>query len=453
MEKPPHFLDPVCSLSYTELSMERLVPAFGFIAFLFMAWALSSHRRLIPWRVLGWGVTLQFVSCWLILGIPVLGVSGPLRFIFQAANDAVDAILDYNLEGARFVFGDLVNPDKFGYIFAFQVLPTIIFMASLMSVLYYLGVMQLIIRGLSWIMIKTLRTSGAETLSNAANIFVGQTEAPLLIKPFVAKMTRSELFNVMVAGMANVAGGVLAAYVGLLRGRIPDIAGHLLTASVVSSPASFVISKLMVPETEVPETQGGLPKDVDVSPHSNLIEAAAVGAGEGLEMALNVAAMLIAFIALVALSNGLLHQIGTLIHFDHWGQTLTPAGLETKGPPQLSLQLIMGWLFAPIAALMGIPLHESALAGSLLGEKVTLNEFYAYLHMSQLGGQLSDKAFVILSYALCGFANFSSIAIQIGGIGALAPERRSDIAGLGLKCVIGGSLSSFTTACVVAMFL
>jgi CNT family concentrative nucleoside transporter len=433
--------------------MERLIPAFGFIAFLLLAWAFSDNRKIIPWRILGWGVSLQFISCWLILGIPVLGIGGPLRFIFQAANDAIDAILDYNLEGARFVFGDLVLQNKYGYIFAFQVLPTIIFMASLMSVLYYLGIMQIIIRGLSWVMIKTLKTSGAETLSNAANIFVGQTEAPLLIKPFVAKMTRSELFNVMVAGMANVAGGVLAAYVGLLRGRIPDIAGHLLTASVVSAPASFVISKLMVPETGIPETRGELPKDVDTSPYSNVIEAAAMGATEGLEMALNVAAMLIAFIALVALTNGLLNQLGTLIHFDQWGQVFIPKGIESQGAPHLSLQLIMGWIFAPIAALMGIPFHESALAGSLLGEKVTLNEFYAYLHMSQLGNALSDKAMVILSYALCGFANFSSIAIQIGGIGALAPERRKDIADLGLRCVIGGSLSSFTTACVVAMFL
>jgi CNT family concentrative nucleoside transporter len=433
--------------------VERWISVLGFVVFLLIAWGFSTDRKIIPWRVLIWGVILQFTSCWLILGMPVFGFKGPLRLVFQGANDAINAILDYNLEGSKFVFGDLANSDKFGFIFAFQVLPTIIFMASLMAVMYHLGIMQIVIRGLAVVMQKTMRTSGAETLASAANIFVGQTEAPLLIKPFVLRMTKSELFNVMVAGMANVAGGVLAAYVGLLRGRIPDIAGHLLTASVVSAPASFVISKLMIPETEIPETRNGLPRDVDASPHSNVIDAAAVGAAEGLTMALNVAGMLIAFIALVALLNGILGQVGQLIHFADWGGMLIPSGIETKGPPQLSLQLMMGWLFAPIAWLMGIPMKESALAGTLLGEKVTLNEFYAYLHLSKIGTGLSDRAFIILSYALCGFANFSSIAIQIGGIGALAPSRRADVADLGLKCVVGGSLSSFTTACVVSMFL
>lgn len=433
--------------------MERGISVLGFVVFLLFAWSLSTHRNRVPWRVLFWGISLQFGVCWLIIGIPVLGISGPLRVVFQAANDAINAIINYNIEGAKFVFGDLANVDKFGFIFAFQVLPTIIFMASLMSVMYHLGVMQFVVRGLAWVMQKTLRTSGAETLSNAANIFVGQAEAPLLIKPFVGRMTQSELFTVMVAGMANVAGGVLAAYVGLLRGRIPDIAGHLLTASVVSAPASFVISKLMIPETEIPETQGDLPKDVNASPHSNLVDAAAVGAAEGLQMALNVAGMLIAFIALMALLNGVLDQLGRLIHFGDWGSILVPQALVQPGPPHLTMQIIMGWLFAPFAWLMGVPFKEAALAGSLLGEKITLNEFYAYLHLSHLGSVLSDRAFIILSYALCGFANFSSIAIQIGGIGSLAPERRADVARLGLKCVIGGSLSSFTTACVVSMFL
>jgi concentrative nucleoside transporter, CNT family len=433
--------------------VERWISVAGFFLFLILAWSLSTHRNRIPWRVVLWGVGLQFILCFLILGIPVAGFTGPLRFIFQATNDGVDAILNYNLEGSKFVFGELAVSGKSGFIFAFQVLPTIIFMASLMAVLYHLGIMQIIIRGLAIVMQKTMGTSGAETLSSAANIFVGQTEAPLLIKPFVQKMTTSELFNVMVAGMANVAGGVLAAYVGLLRDRIPDIAGHLLTASVVSAPASFVISKLMIPEIDVPETRDGIPKDVDKSPYSNLVDAAAVGAAEGLTMALNVAGMLIAFIALVALCNGMLAQFGNLIHFGDWGLFLIPRGLETQGPPVLSLQLIMGWLFAPFAILMGVPINESALAGSLLGEKVTLNEFYAYLHMAKIGTGLSDRATIILSYALCGFANFSSIAIQIGGIGALAPNRRADIAHLGIKCVIGGSLSSFTTACIVSMFL
>lgn len=415
--------------------LERLLSILGFVVFLGIAWSLSTHRNRIPWRILGWGVALQFIGCWLVLGVPVLGWQGPLRFVFAAANDVINSIINFNLEGSRFLFGDLAVADKMGFIFAFQVLPTIIFMASLMAVLYHLGIMQIIIRGLAIVMQKTMKTSGAETLANAANIFVGQTEAPLLIKPFVQKMTKSELFNVMVAGMANVAGGVLAAYVGLLRDTIPDIAGHLLTASVVSAPASFVISKLMVPETETPETAGGLPKGVDKSPYANVVDAAAVGAADGLTMALNVGAMLLAFIALVALFNGVLGQVGIWISF-----------------PELSLQLILGWVFAPFAVLMGIPLAEATVAGALLGEKVALNEFYAFLHLSKLT-DLSDRASIILSYALCGFANLSSIAIQIGGIGAIAPNRRADIAHLGIKCVIAGSLASFTTACVVSMFL
>lgn len=433
--------------------MERATSVVGFLVFLLIAWGLSTHRNRVPWRVLFWGITMQFSCCWLILGVPVLGIKGPLRMVFQAANDAINTILNCNIEGAKFVFGDLANSDKFGFIFAFQVLPTIIFMGALMAVMYHLGIMQIVIRSVAWIMQKTLRTSGAETLANAANIFVGQAEAPLLVKPFVVGMTQSELFTVMVAGMANVAGGVLAAYVGLLRGRIPDIAGHLLTASFVSAPAAFVISKLMIPETEIPETQGDLPKDMDASPHANVVDAAAVGASDGLKIAFSVAGMLIAFIALVALINSLLDQAGEWIHFADWGQALVPNALGLQGPPHLTLQLIMGWLFAPFAWLMGVPFNEASVAGSLLGEKVTLNEFYAYLHLSRLGSALSDRAFIILSYALCGFANFSSIAIQIGGIGSLAPDRRTDVARLGLRCVVGGSLASFTTACVVSMFL
>jgi len=281
------------------------------------------------------------------------------------------------------------------------------------------------------VMQKSMKTSGAETLSAASNIFVGQTEAPLVIKPFVEKMTRSELFCVMSGGMATVAGGVLAAYVGLLRDRIPDIAGHLLTASVLSAPAALLFAKILIPETEVSETATGLPKSANKSCHANVIDAAASGASDGLQLALNVGAMLLAFIALIALVNGVLGLVS----------------------PDLTLQMILGYGFSPLAWLMGIPYSEIFTAGSLLGEKVVLNEFFAYVHLAEISSQFSERSITLLSYALCGFANFSSIAIQLGGIGGIAPSRRQDIAMLGMRSIVAGSLACFSTACVVSFFL
>lgn len=418
--------------------MERLIPLLGLTVLIGLAWACSNNKRRFPLRIVVWGVGLQIVFCLLVLGIPALGFSGPLMFVFQAANAAVNATIDFTLEGSRFMFGDLLDTKKFGFIMAFQVLPTIIFIGALMSVLYHIGLMQKITHFFAVIMQKTMKTSGAETLAAAANIFVGQTEAPLIIKPFVRGMTRSELLCVMVGGMANTAGGVLAAYVGLLRDRSPDIAGHLLTASILSAPAALLVAKVMYPETEKPETFGRIPKESNKSPHENVIDAAASGASEGLTLALNVAAMLIAFIALIALVNAILGGAGTYIGFT-----------ETK----LSLQYLLGWMFAPIAWLIGIPSQDIVLAGSLLGEKTVLNEFVAYLHLSEKAGQLSDRGFIILSYALSGFANFSSIAIQIGGIAPLAPERRGDLARLGIRSVIGGTIATLMTAAVVALFI
>ncbi len=418
--------------------MERLIPLLGLTVLIGLAWACSNNKRRFPLRIVVWGVGLQIVFCLLVLGIPALGFSGPLMFVFQAANAAVNATIDFTLEGSRFMFGDLLDTKKFGFIMAFQVLPTIIFIGALMSVLYHIGLMQKITHFFAVIMQKTMKTSGAETLAAAANIFVGQTEAPLIIKPFVRGMTRSELLCVMVGGMANTAGGVLAAYVGLLRDRSPDIAGHLLTASILSAPAALLVAKVMYPETEKPETFGRIPKESNKSPHENVIDAAASGASEGLTLALNVAAMLIAFIALIALVNAILGGAGTYIGFT-----------ETK----LSLQYLLGWMFAPIAWLIGIPSQDIVLAGSLLGEKTVLNEFVAYLHLSEKAGQLSDRGFIILSSALSGFANFSSIAIQIGGIAPLAPERRGDLARLGIRSVIGGTIATLMTAAVVALFI
>ena len=434
--------------------MAQLNSFLGVFGLIVIAWLFSDNKQKFPWRIVIWGVALQFIFCLLILGVPILGIAGPLKFAFTAANDAVMALIDFTLEGSRFVFGDtLLDSKKTGFIIAFQVLPTIIFMASLMAVMYQVGVMQKVIHAIAWLMQKTMRTSGAETLSNAANIFVGQTEAPILIKPFVAAMTRSELFCIMVGGMANTAGGVLAAYVGLLRDRMPDIAGHLITASVISGPASMMIAKIMIPETEQPKTYGKIPKEVTKPIHANVIDAAANGAIEGLQLALNVATMLIAFIALVALSNAVVGLAGDWIGFANWGAILVPNELMTSEPPRLSLQLILGWAFAPLAALIGVPWNEAGIAGSFLGEKVVLNEFVAYVHLSQLADKLSDRTFILLSYALCGFANFSSIAIQIGGIGGMAPDRRSDLAKLGIKSIIGGTICTLMIAAVVGTFV
>jgi len=347
-----------------------------------------------------------------------------------------------------------LDEPKSGFIFAFQVLPTIIFVSALMSVLYYIGFMQKIIKAMAWIMKYFMGTSGAETLSVAANVFVGQTEAPLIIKPFLEKMTRSELFLVMVGGMATVAGGVMAAYVGLLKDRIPDIAGHLLTASLLSAPAAIVIAKIMIPENKKPETRGQLPNQLNLPDHSNVIEAAANGAAEGLKLALNVGAMLLAFIALISMVDSLFVITGEILNFKEWGAFMVPDLLKVIDPEiKLTLSLIMGWIFSPVAILLGIPWSEANLAGTLIGQKVVLNEFVAYLNLSKIDDQLSDRTVIILSYALCGFANFSSIAIQLGGIGGMAPNRIKDIANLGLKSVLGGSLAAFMTAAVAGLLI
>lgn len=432
--------------------MERWISFFGFFALHIIAWGFCASKKHIRWKTIINGMLLQALFAVLVLGIPALGVPAPLRFIFAAANDAVNSLLDYTTEGSRFILGDLMNVQKMGFIFAVQVLPMIIFVASLMSVLYYLGVMQWVVRGLAVVMQKLTGTSGAESLSTAANIFVGQTEAPLLVKPFVARMTESELFCVMVGGMATVAGGVLAAYVGMLKDRLPDIAGHLLTASFMCGPSTIVISKLMLPELGNPETSHNMPKENEDNPAGNVIEAAAMGAQEGLSLAFNVAAMLLAFIALIALSNGVLIKFGEWIHFSSWAHDILPP-IFLKENPQLNLQLIFSIIFSPIAFLLGVPLQDWGIASQLLGEKLVLNEFVAYFHLSELSTQINDRTLVILSYALCGFANFSSIAIQVGGIGGIAPNRQSDLARLGIRSVIAGSLATFTSAALAGFLL
>lgn len=438
----------------------RFVSFLGLVTMILIAWVFSVDRSVVPWRVIAWGLGLQFVFGLFILKTP-LGEA-----IFAGINDVVVALLGYTVEGARFLFGNLVDftvpvtgegtaatgmVAQTGATFAFNVLPTIIFFSSLMTVLYYLGVMQAMVRGIAWVMMRTMRTSGAETLSAAGNIFVGQTEAPLLIKPFVSTLTMSELMVVMTAGFATVAGGVMAAYVGMLVDHFPDIAGHLLAASVMSAPAAILIGKVMYPEKEEPVTRGELRVDIE-SPDANVIDAAARGASEGLTLALNVGAMLLAFIALISLLNAL---IGFVADLTSLTSLLQGWGWLDAGE-RLTLEAIFGWVLAPLAWIMGVPWQDATTIGSLLGVKTVLNEFVAYLQLSSIlsgEGGLSPRSVVIATYALAGFANFSSIAIQIGGIGGIAPSRRSDLSRLGLRAMIGGTLAAFMTACIAGILV
>ncbi len=434
--------------------------ALGLLLIIGIAFLLSNNKKKINWRLVGAGLSLQLIFAILIIkGDALREIFYPLGWVkdlFTWISGGFVLILNFTTEGAFFVFDKLAlgpgDASSIGFFFAFQVLPTIIFFASLMSILYYLGVMQRIVQAMAWVMAKFMGTSGAESLSCTANIFVGQTEAPLMIKPFIKGMTRSELLTIMIGGMATIAGGVMAAYVKMLGDSYAQSLGvsvneaqhlfatHLLGASVMAAPAALAISKILFPETETPETKGTVKVKIEKNA-SNVIEAAANGAGDGLTLALNVGAMLIAFVALIALVNYGLESLG---NFAGWN-----AGLKEAYGQPLSFQLIIGWGLQFLGAGIGVPWQDALDFGSLFGTKVVLNEFVAYLEMSKMiaAKTLStDKAIFMSTYALCGFANFSSIAIQIGGIGPLAPNRRSEIASLGIKAVIGGSLATLTTA-------
>ncbi|MDP2471546.1 MAG: nucleoside transporter C-terminal domain-containing protein [Candidatus Palauibacterales bacterium] len=408
---------------------------FALAVILVVLWRFSPRRKAIDWSLVAKGIGLQFVFALLVLKT-TWG-----RGFFSVVNDVFIALIGYTLAGARFVFGSLVDFStpvtggegvvEIGANFAFAVLPTIIFFSALMTVLYYLGVMQLIVKAVAWVMQRTLKTSGAETTSAAGNIFVGQTEAPLLVKPFVKNMTMSELNTVMVGGFATVAGGVMAAYVAMLAGYFPAIAGHLLAASIMAAPAGIVVSKILMPETEVPETRDTLDFEVELD-SVNVIDAAAGGAADGMRLALNVGAMLIAFLAIIALINGLLG----------WGLGL----VHIEG---ITLERLLGWAFAPVAWLIGVPMSDAAEIGTLFGVKMVANEFVAFRMLADgiaAGSTLSPKSVIIATYALTGFANFSSIAIQIGGIGGIAPERRHDLSRLGLRAMLGGTVATWMTA-------
>ncbi len=416
--------------------LERVIPIFGMLVMLAIAWGLSAHRDRFPWRVVIGGLGLQIALALIVLQVPYG------KTVFEGIGGVITHLLDCVDKGASFVFGDSMVTTSRGdtpafkvSFVAFKVLPTIIFFSSLMSILYYLGVMQLLVGGISRLMQKTLGTSGAETLSSAGNIFVGQTEAPLLIRPYLNKMTNSELMAVMVGGFATIAGGVMAAYVGM--GISPV---HLLSASLMSAPAALVIAKIMQPEVDRPLTLG----KVEVTPPmeaTNVIDAAARGASDGLTLALNVGAMLIAFLALLYMVDGMVGYAFRLIDPD---STIT----FTK---------IMGYVSYPFAWLMGIEAKDCLVAGEILGTRIVSNEFIAYLQMNAETNPafagVSERTKTILTYALCGFANVGSIGIQLGGLGPLAPDRREALVRLGLRAMIGGLLACYMTACLAAIFV
>ena len=416
--------------------MERLVSLVGLFTMVGIAWLMSSHKRKVNLRIVGGGMLLQFG-----LALLVLRTESGHNF-FKGVGDFVTQLLNYVDVGSAFVFGD-----NFGdHFFAFKVLPTIIFFSALMSIFYYMGIMQRLVAFFAFIMRTTLRTSGAETLSASANIFVGQTEAPLVIGPYVGRMTMSELMAVMVGGFATVAGGVLAVYIGF-----GIDAAHLITASVISAPAALLIAKVMEPETDVPKTFGRVEMGAQTGA-TNLVDAAAVGASNGMRLAINVAAMIIAFLALIAALDALIGWLGIAIGDSSNYLFGTSLALEW------SLGALLGYLFAPLAWIMGIEWGDCFKAGELLGIRLVANELIAYQQLGEMlkeGAEspLSPRTEVILTYALCGFANFSSIGIQIGGISSIAPERRGDLAKLGLRAMIGGALACSMTACVAGILI
>jgi len=430
-----------------------------------VAYIFSNNKKRINWRMVGMAFLIQLIFAIFIIHAETLRSwffpLGWLKDIIDGIGSGVVALLNYTLVGAEFVFGKLAvnsGPNSLGFFFAFQVLPTIIFVSSLTSVLYYLGILQAIVKVMARIMVKLLGTSGAESLSNTANIFVGQTEAPLLIRPYIGAMTNSEILTIMVGGMATIAGGVMASYIQMLGQSFADahqislaeaqlkFAVQLLAASTMAAPAGLAISKILFPETEEPQTKGTVKLHVEKNA-SNVIEAAATGAGDGLQLALNVGGMLLAFIALIALLNGILGWVGDWSGINNY--------LQSHFQQSLSMQFIFGSVLQFIGIAIGVPLSDAFHFGSLIGTKIVLNEFVAYLDLAALlkSNAMSDKGIMMATYALCGFANFSSIAIQIGGISPMAPHRKKDIAALGLRAVLGGTLATLMTATIAGILV
>jgi len=409
--------------------LDRFTGVLGILAVLIAAWLGSTDRRRIRWRTVAWGLGLQLVFAFFVL-----------RFSYgeqalEWAGGVVKSLLASTYAGTKVLFGPLGVPSgSLGSIFAFQVLPTIIFISAFFAVLYHIGVMQIVIRGLAWIMLKTMRISGAESMNVAASIFMGQTEAPLTIRPFLARATRSELMTIMTSGMAHVSGGIMAMYIA--QGVAPQ---HLLAAVIMTSPGTILVAKMLVPETEVPATEGRvvMPKD-ELHKEENLIGAIARGTIDGGKLAFNVAIMLVSFLALVALLDNLLLWTHGL-NYMHW----VPG----------SLGQILGFFFAPVAWLIGVPWHDCGAIGNLLGTRMALNEVIAYIALGAQKAALAPRSFIIATFALCGFANLGSIGMQIGGIGALVPERRNDLARLGIRAMLAGTMANLISASIAGMFL
>ncbi len=406
--------------------MARLIGLIGVVVIIGIAYLASVDRKAIQWRMLGWGISLQ-----VIFGLLVLKIELGRQALSLVASGA-RLLISFTDYGSRFLFGALVD-DSSGFIFAFRVLPIVIFISSFFSCLYYLGIMQRIVLAMAKIMKSTMKVSGAESLGAAANVMMGQTEAPIIVAPYIPTMTRSELLALMVGGMATVSGAILGGYIGLGIN-----AEYLIAGSIMAAPASLMMAKILLPETEVAMTAGTVRLD-DKPQDSNIIEAAARGASQGMTLALNIAAMLVAFIAIIYMLNGILSAIGNVL------------GLEALLGVPVTFELILGYLLSPLAFLMGVPWRDANAVGELVGLKLVLNELIAYTKLAQIQADLTPKAQLISTFALCGFANFSSVGIQIGGIGALAPERRTDLAQLGLRALLGGSLATFLTATIAGM--
>jgi CNT family concentrative nucleoside transporter len=405
--------------------MARFTGVLGLFSMLALAYLFSTNRRAIKMKTVAWGLGLQITFAFLVF----YWTFGQQLF-FRAGN-GVNRLLAYAFVGSEFVFGELGKQrSSIGFIFAFQVLPTIIFIAALFALLYYLGVMQVIIRGAAWVMQRVMGASGAESLNVAASIFMGQTEAPLTIRPFLPDLTQSELMTIMTSGMAHVSGGIMAAYIAFgVEAR------HLLTAVIMTAPGTIMMAKMLVPETEQPKTMGTVHME-NVERDSNFLAAIARGTSEGLGMAINVGAMLIAFLALIALTNGLM---GGIHHWLVWFPT--------------SLQQVFGWAFAPVAWVIGVPWHDCVQIGNLLGTRMVVNELVAFSYLGPMKGTLDPRSFTIATFALCGFANFSSIGMQIGGIGALAPNQKSQLAKFGIRAMLAGTMANLMSASIVGMFL
>lgn len=432
--------------------MERLIGLGGIAVLIGLGWAISTEKRRFPWRLVLTGVALQAVLGALMLrDTPLVGAVDAITRAITAAIDASDA-------GIVFLFGPAVaNPraGSWGFMFLVHALPKIIFMASLMAGLYHLGIMQRLVAGLAWLLQRTLRVTGTEALATAANVFVGQTEAPLCIKPYLDRMTRSQLNLVMTGGFATIAGSVLAAYVGMLGGEDPAERAlwvkQLLTASVMSAPAAFVLAKVIVPETESPPDESDLRMAQEGEPAANLFDAAARGATDGMRLSINVAAMLVAFVSLLALVNMPLGAVGRIEGFDAW--------LAVRGVEELNLQVILGAAFAPLAWVMGVAWEDCVFFGRLMGEKLVVTEFLAYqtlasgIHPPDGAAVISDRSGRMAAFALCGFANFASIGIQIGGLSAIVPSRRKDLVALAMRAMVGGALASWVTAAVAGVVM